>query len=82
MLIYVITVITVTMYQKNQVVEKLASETNSHFKTGHLAVSICNNNKFFLIKNQGQNLEQIEKDIDARAKVLKVRLSSVIVRGI
>jgi hypothetical protein len=66
---------------KNQV-RQLAEETNEHFKTGHLAVSICNNTKFFLIKNNGQTVDQIEKDIETRSKFLKIRLSSVIARGL
>ncbi len=66
----------------NQKANQLATETFDHFKNGHLAVSICNNTKFFLIKNQGQTVEQIEQDIDSRSKVLKIRLSSVIARGI
>lgn len=69
------------MTQINQV-NQLANETYNHFKSGHLAVSICNNNKFFLIKNQNQDVAAIEKDINARSKVLKIRLSSVIARGI
>lgn len=69
------------MTQINQV-NQLANETYNHFKAGHLAVSICNNNKFFLIKNQNQDVAAIEKDINARSKVLKIRLSSVIARGI
>lgn len=68
---------------KNQdKLEQLTSETFNHFKTGHLAVSICNNTKFFLIKNNGQSIEEIQTDIDKRSKFLKIRLTSVISRGL